>query len=236
SHEELARRIIERQALERFLSPPIVERILANPHQVHLGGENQLATVLFADIRGFTRMSENLDPPRVVDLLNEFFTQMTDLLFENGGTLDKYLGDGIMALFGAPIARVDDIPQAVKTAIEMQCALERLNNVWMARGQRPLRMGIGVNTGQVTAGNIGSTRRMDYTVIGDAVNVAARLCAHAAGGQILISESTFRGLDGSYPYKKLEPIRVKGKELPVETYEILWAEAAPRSTAVPSSA
>ncbi len=236
SHEELARRIIERQALERFLSPPIVERILANPHQVHLGGENQLATVLFADIRGFTRMSENLDPPRVVDLLNEFFTQMTDLLFENGGTLDKYLGDGIMALFGAPIARADDIPRAVKTAIEMQCALERLNNLWMARGQRPLRMGIGVNTGQVTAGNIGSTRRMDYTVIGDAVNVAARLCAHAAGRQILISESTFRGLDGSYPYKKLEPIRVKGKELPVETYEILWAEAAPRSTAVPSSA
>jgi adenylate cyclase len=236
SHEELARRIIERQALERFLSPPIVERILANPHQVHLGGENQLATVLFADIRGFTRMSENLDPPRVVDLLNEFFTQMTDLLFENGGTLDKYLGDGIMALFGAPIARVDDIPRAVKTAIEMQCALERLNNVWMARGQTPLRMGIGVNTGQVTAGNIGSTRRMDYTVIGDSVNVAARLCAHAAGGQILISESTFRGLDGIYPYKKLEPIRVKGKELPVETYEILWAEAAPRSTAVPSSA
>src|SRR5712692_2917397 len=236
SHEELSQRAIERQALERFLNSAIVEKILANPDQVHLGGENQLATILFADIRGFTRMSEKMEPQEVVELLNEFFTEMTDLIFENGGTLDKYLGDGVVAVFGAPIAKPDDALRSVKTAVEMQCALERLNNVWMARGQRPLRMGIGVNTGQVTAGNIGSTRRMDYTVIGDSVNVAARLCAHAAGGQILISESTFRGLDGSYPYKKLEPIRVKGKELPVETYEILWAEAAPRSTAVPSSA
>ncbi len=232
SHEELSRRVIERQALERFLSGAIVERILANPDQVHLGGENQTATILFSDIRNFTRMSEKMEPPQVVDLLNTYFTEMTDLLFENGGTLDKYMGDGIMALFGAPLAKPDDAQRAVKTAIDMQRAMALLNRDWEGRGQRSMHMGIGINTGAVTAGNIGSTRRMDYTVIGDAVNLASRLCANAAGGQILISESTFRELNGSFPAKKLEPIRVKGKEVPVEIYEIPWAESIPS----PSSA
>jgi len=229
SHEELSQRVIERKALERFLSSAIVEKILANPDQVHLGGENQVATVFFADIRGFTRMSEHLAPERVVELLNEFFTEMTDLLFENGGTLDKYLGDGIMALFGAPIAKPDDAQRSVKTAIEMQRALRRLNYGWEQRGQQPLRMGIGVNTGPVTAGNIGSAKRMDYTCIGDTVNLASRLCAHAAGGQILISESTHRTLAQDIPSKKLDPIRVKGKEMPVEIYEVLWLEPATAS-------
>jgi len=224
SHEELSRRVIERQALERFLSSSIVERILANPDQVHLGGENQTTTILFADIRGFTRMSEKMEPQEVVELLNEYFTEMTDLVFENGGTLDKYLGDGLMAVFGAPLTKEDDALRAVKTAIEMQQALAKLNRDWEAMGQRSLKMGLGVNTGPVTAGNIGSSRRMDYTVIGDAVNVASRLCANAAGGQILISESTHRTLKGSLPAKRLDPILVKGKETPVEVYEIQWGE------------
>jgi adenylate cyclase len=222
SHEELSRRVIERQALERFLSSAIVERILSNPDQVHLGGENQTATILFADIRGFTRMSEKMQPQEVVELLNEYFTLMTDLIFENGGTLDKYLGDGIMALFGAPIAKTDDAVRAVKTAIEMQQALARLNTSWEARGRRSWTMGLGVNTGPVTAGNIGSAKRMDYTVIGDAVNLSSRLCANAAGAQILISDSTFQQLDGSFPARRLDPIRVKGKETQIEVYEILW--------------
>lgn len=224
SHEELSQRVMERQALERFLSPSIVEKILANPDQVHLGGENQTATVFFADIRAFTRMSEDMEPLHVVEVLNEFFTEMTDLLFDNGGTLDKYLGDGIMALFGAPIARHDDAQRAVKTAIEMQRALRRLNYAWKERGQKSMQMGIGVNTGPVTAGNIGSAKRMDYTCIGDAVNLASRLCAHAAGGQILISDSTFKSLVRTVPSKKLEPIRVKGKETAVEIHEVLWME------------
>ncbi len=232
SHEELAQRVVERKALERFLSSSIVEKILANPDQVHLGGENQTATVLFADIRGFTRMSENMEPQRVVELLNEYFTEMTDLIFDNGGTLDKYLGDGIMALFGAPIAKPDDVQRSVKTAIEMQRAMKQLNKAWEEKGQRPLKMGIGVNTGQVTAGNIGSTKRMDYTCIGDAVNLSSRLCANAAGGQILVSESTFRSVQANFPTKKLEAIRVKGKEMPVEVYEIAWSEPVP----APSSA
>lgn len=224
SHEELSRRVIERQALERFLSSSIVEKILANPDQVHLGGENQTVTILFADIRGFTRMSEKMEPMEVVELLNEYFTEMTDLVFENGGTLDKYLGDGLMAVFGAPLAKPDDSTRAVKTAMEMQRALARLNRDWEATGQRSLKIGLGINTGPVTAGNIGSARRMDYTVIGDAVNIASRLCANAAGGQILISESTHCTLNDRLPAQRLEPIRVKGKETPIEIYEIPWAE------------
>ena len=159
---------------------------------------------------------------KIVELLNEYFSEMTDLIFDNGGTLDKYLGDGIMALFGAPWPKPDDAQRSVKTAREMQRALTALNRQWQARGQEPLQMGLGINTGQVTAGNIGCSKRMDYTVIGDAVNLASRLCTHAAGGQILISESTFKEIHGGLPAQRLESIKVKGKATPVEVYEILW--------------
>ena len=169
-------------------------------------------------------MSEHMEPHAVVELLNEYFSEMTDLIFESGGTLDKYLGDGIMAVYGAPLPKPDDALRATKTAIEMQRALVALNRGWESRGQQPLRMGVGVNTGPVTAGNIGSARRMDYTVIGDAVNLASRLCSNAAGGQILVSESTFALLNGTIPAKRLEPIRVKGKETPVELHEVHWQE------------
>ncbi|MGD0129304.1 MAG: adenylate/guanylate cyclase domain-containing protein [Terriglobia bacterium] len=223
SHAELSRRAIERQALERFMSSVVVEKILASPDEIRLGGENQTATILFADIRGFTRLSEGLPPQKVVELLNEYFSEMTDLIFDNGGTLDKYLGDGIMALFGAPWPKPDDAQRAVRTAGAMQRALVALNRQWQARGQEPLQMGVGINTGQVTAGNIGSSKRMDYTVIGDAVNLASRLCAHAAGGQVLISESTFREI-GS-PALRLESIKVKGKAAPVEVFEVLWKDS-----------
>ncbi|MGO8790174.1 MAG: adenylate/guanylate cyclase domain-containing protein [Terriglobia bacterium] len=225
SHEELARRVVERQALERFLSSNIVEKILANPNEVHLGGENQTVTILFSDIRGFTRMSEHMEPHAVVELLNEYFSEMTDIVFDSGGTLDKYLGDGIMAVYGAPLPKPDDALRATRTAIEMQRSLVALNRDWEARGQPPLRMGVGVNTGPVTAGNIGSARRMDYTVIGDAVNLASRLCSNAAGGQILVSESTYLQLNGRIPAQRLEPIRVKGKETPVELHEVYWKDS-----------
>ncbi len=224
SHEELSRRVMERKALERFLSSAIVEKILASPDQIRLGGDTQVATILFADIRGFTRLSEHMEPQKVVELLNEFFSEMTDLIFDNGGTLDKYLGDGIMAVFGAPLAKPDDPWRATKTAAEMQRALAQLNDDWLKRGQQPLHMGIGVNTGPVTAGNIGSSRRMDYTVIGDAVNLASRLCSNAHGEQILISQSTFANLNGGLPARRLDPIRVKGKEDPVDIYEVTWKE------------
>jgi adenylate cyclase len=224
SHEELARRVVERQALERFLSANIVEKILANPNEIHLGGENQVVTILFSDIRGFTRMSERMEPHAVVELLNEYFSEMTDLIFESGGTLDKYLGDGIMAVYGAPLPKPDDPLRATQTAMEMQRALATLNRDWERRGQQALRMGVGVNTGPVTAGNIGSAKRMDYTVIGDAVNLASRLCSNAAGGQILVSDTTYMLLNSRIPARRLEPIRVKGKETPVELYEVFWQD------------
>jgi adenylate cyclase len=157
-------------------------------------------------------------------LLNEYFSEMTDIIFDSGGTLDKYLGDGIMAVYGAPIPKPDDALRATRSAIEMQRSLAALNRNWESRGQPPLRIGVGVNTGPVTAGNIGSSKRMDYTVIGDAVNLASRLCSNAVGGQILVSDSTFMLLNGGIPGQRLDPIRVKGKETPVELHEIYWQE------------
>jgi adenylate cyclase len=222
SHEELSRHALERQALQRFLSPAVVTRILSNPEQIHLGGETQAATILFADVRNFTRMAESMEPQQIVELLNEFFSEMTEVIFDNGGTLDKYLGDGLMALFGAPIARADDPVRAVRAAIEMKRVLARAKRHWQVLDGREFRIGIGINTGRVTAGNIGSTQRMDYTAIGDTVNVAARLCAGAAGGQIVVSDATFRELHGSFPTRKRHAMRVKGRESPLEVYEILW--------------
>ena len=221
SHEELARRVVERQALERFLSSNIVEKILANPNEIHLGGENQTVTILFSDIRGFTRMSEHMEPHAVVELLNEYFSEMTDLVFESGGTLDKYLGDGIMAVYGAPLPKPDDALRATKTAMEMQRALVALNRDWESRGQQPLRMGVGVNTGPVTAGNIGSARRMDYTVIGDAVNTASRLESIAQPNQILIGEETYARVQGKFNIRSVGPRKVKGKTVELMVYEVL---------------
>ncbi len=199
SHEQLARSMVERQALERYLPASVAEWAIANPDKIHLGGENMTVTILFSDIRGFTRMSEHMEPHAVVELLNEYFSEMGDIIAETGGTLDKFLGDGIMALYGAPLNQPDHAHRAIKTAIEMQRALVELNRDWQTRGQQPLRIGVGLNTGTVTAGNIGSAKRYDYTAIGDAVNLASRLCANAAGGQILVSESTYTQLNGEFP-------------------------------------
>lgn len=234
SHQELAKRLMEKKALERFLDSAAVEKILANPDQISLGGENQKATILFSDLRGFTQMSEKMEPADVVELLNECFTEMTDLVFEKSGTLDKYTGDGLMVVFGAPLARPDDAQRAVETAIAMQIALQRLNEHWERTGRQPLRMGIGINTGVVTAGNIGSTKRMDYTVIGDSVNLASRLCANALPGQVLISASCKKDLDGKLPLKKLDAIRVKGREARVNIYEVGWQEYSSKGSRQPT--
>jgi len=222
AHQALSRHALERTALERYLSEPVVEKIMAHPDQVRLGGENQTATILFADIRGFTHLAEKMPPSAVVELLNEFFTEMTEVIFENGGTLDKYLGDGLMAVFGAPLARPDDAARAARTAIEMQRALARLDRDGREPGRPRIEIGIGIATGLVTAGNIGSARRMDYTVVGDTVNLAQRFCAGAAGGQILVCESTRRLVDGLLPTERLASVVVKGRDTAVETYEVAW--------------
>ena len=226
AHEKIAQQSLQRSALERFLSPEVVEMVVANP-DIRLGGVNQEVTVMFADIRGFTTMSETMEPSRVVEILNEYFTRVTDVIFDNGGTLDKYIGDAVMAVFGAPISKGNDAAAAVNSAMHIQRLLVELNRDAAAREWPELRVGIGINTGHAIAGNIGSPRRLDYTVVGDAVNTAQRLMTNAAGGQILISESTARKLGKTgktIDLERLPELKVNGRSEAVPVFRVNWVE------------
>jgi len=218
--EDLAKQAQQRSALERFLSPGVAQKIAAEAADIQLRGETQNLTVLFADIRGFTSMAEKMTPEETVEILNDFFNAMSDRIFSHEGTLDKFLGDGLMCLFGAPLSKGTDALNAVRTAVEMQQTLQQINKDL----GRPLHMGIGINTGRAVVGYIGATRRMDYTAIGDVVNVASRLCAAAAPDQILVAATTQSEFGGDLPTRKLEPVKVKGKSEPIQVYEVLWQE------------
>ncbi|HUJ39370.1 MAG TPA: adenylate/guanylate cyclase domain-containing protein [Candidatus Acidoferrales bacterium] len=218
--EEMAKQTQQRSALERFLSPGVAQKIAAEAADIQLRGETQNLTVLFADIRGFTSMSEKMTPEEIVEILNDFFNAMSDKIFSHEGTLDKFLGDGLMCLFGAPLSKGTDALNAVKTAVEMQQTLVEINKDL----GRPLHMGIGINTGRAVVGYMGATRRMDYTAIGDVVNVASRLCATAAPDQILVSATTQAEFGGELPTRKLDPVKVKGKAEPIQVFEVLWQE------------
>jgi len=218
--EEMAKQSQQRSALERFLSPGVAQKIAAEAADIQLRGETQNLTVLFADIRGFTSMAEKMTPEETVELLNDFFNAMSDRIFSHEGTLDKFLGDGLMCLFGAPISKGTDALNAVRTAVEMQQTLQEINKDL----GRPLQMGIGINTGRAVVGYIGATRRMDYTAIGDVVNVASRLCAAAAPDQILVSANTQAEFGNELPTRKLDPVKVKGKTEPIQVFEVLWQE------------
>ena len=224
AHQKIARQEQQRSALERFVSPEVAKMVLANP-DIRLGGANQKVTVMFADIRGFTPMSEKLPPERVVEILNHYFTRVTDLIFDHGGMLDKYIGDAVMAVFGAPISKPGDATNAVICAIQMQRMLVELNRDAADRGWPPLRIGIGINSGLVTAGNIGSPRRLDYTVVGDTVNIASRLMSNAIGGQIMISHSTAVELKKKVGLESLLPLHVKGRREAVHVFNVKWEEA-----------
>jgi adenylate cyclase len=232
AHEKIAQQSLQRSALERFLSPEVVEMVVANP-DIRLGGVNQEVTVLFADIRGFTTMSEEMEPGRVVEILNEYFTRVTDVIFDNGGTLDKYIGDAVMAVFGAPISKGNDAAAAVNSAIQIQRLLVELNRDAAAREWPELRVGIGINTGNAIAGNIGSPRRLDYTVVGDTVNTAQRLMTNAAGGQILISESTARKIGKTFDLERLPELKVKGRSEAVPVFRVNWVEESDATVALP---
>lgn len=221
AHQKIAQQALQRSALERFLSPEVAEMVVANP-EIRLGGVNQKVAVMFADIRGFTPMSEKLEPERVLEILNEYFTRVTDVIFDFGGMLDKYIGDAVMAVFGAPISKGNDAGNCVNAAIQIQRLLVELNRDAAARNWPELRVGIGINTGIVTAGNIGSLRRIDYTVIGDTVNIASRLASNAAGGQILISESTAVELGEQFNLDALPPLMVKGRATPLDVFDVRW--------------
>ncbi len=207
-----------KSTFSKYVSPQVVNRILEE--NIPTGGEKKKVTVLFSDIRGFTPMSEKMEPHEIIALLNEYFSSMVDIVFKYEGTLDKYIGDAMMAEFGAPITGPNDALKAVITAVEMQRELSKLNEIFKKRGKAPISMGIGINTGEVVAGNMGSEKRMEYTVLGDNVNLASRLCGVCSGGQILISEATYFEVYESIEAKKLDPITVKGKSKPVTVYEV----------------
>lgn len=213
--------------LSRFFSKTITEEILGNKGFIQLGGERKQATIVFADLHGFTSISERLDQEEVVKILNAFFSHMTPIIFKNNGTLDKLMGDGMMAIFGAPISSDDDALRAIRTVIEMITALKTFNERHSDRGWPQLSIGIGVNTGEVVAGYIGSQDHLNYTVIGDAVNVAQRLETFAAEDEIIISKavkdaigdkiSEVKGLKGLTP---LPPQKVKGKKKEIDIFRV----------------
>ena len=226
THKRLVKEELARAKYRRFMPAHVVDEILANPDGVMLGGANCCVTVLFSDIRGFTSMSEQLNPEIVVQILNEYFADMTPIVFDHHGLLDKFMGDGMMALFGVPYPADDAAGSAVSAAIAMQRGMAMLNEDLKTLGLSEIAIGIGINTGTVTVGYIGSRERTDYTAIGDAVNLAARLEKRASAGQIIISRSTLDAIGNRFPVRPCDRIMVKGKQESVEIYEVLWQEAS----------
>lgn len=222
AHKRLAREEVARANYSRFMPEYVVKQLLENPNSFRLGGANQTITVLFADIRGFTAISENENPERVVGLLNHYFSAMSEIIFGHGGTLDKYIGDGLMALFGAPTATPDDARNALNAAVAMQKRLVSLKEELSDQGFGDIAVGIGLHTGVATVGYIGSERRSEYTAIGDTVNLASRLESNTTGGQILISEATARAAGDIFPLIKREPLTVKNRKQPVDLFEVKW--------------
>jgi adenylate cyclase len=211
-----------RSTMSRYMDPGIADQMVANGAEM-LGGKNVPATVLFSDIRSFTTITEQLGAQGTVALLNEYFTLMVDCIQREEGMLDKFIGDAIMAAFGIPVGHDDDADRAVRTAIAMMTELRAWNKQRVKEGKLPVEIGIGLNTDQVVSGNIGSKKRMDYTIIGDGVNLAARLesACKQYGAHILISEFTYRALRGTYRTREVDIVVVKGKTQPVSIYEVL---------------
>lgn len=222
AHNRLAREEVARANYSRFMPEYVVKQLLENPDSFKLGGINQTITVLFADIRGFTSFSETENPEKIVTILNRYFSAMSEIIFAHGGTLDKYIGDGLMAIFGAPTATPEDAKNALKTAVAMQQRLVTLNNELEAEGLHRIQVGIGLHTGLATIGYIGSEQRSEYTAIGDTVNLAARLEQNAKGGQILISEATAAESGGLFTLTMQHPLKVKNRLQPVPLFEVKW--------------
>lgn len=211
-----------KKLFSRYVPKDVYEQLMADPTQAALGGKRRVMTVLFSDVRGFTAMSEKSTPEEVVGQLNEYFSRMVDVLFEHHGTLDKFVGDMVMGLFGAPLDDPDHADHAVQAAIAMSHALNELNQQWAKVGKPQLDIGVGISTGDMVAGNIGSSAIMSYTVIGDTVNLGARLESlnKEYGTRIIISEVTKAALKGRYDISPLGGVTVKGKSKPVEIFEV----------------
>ncbi len=220
-HDKVVAAEMKRQEFGRFLSPAIVDKIMAEEKAVELGGQRARVSTLFCDIRGFTNTAERISPVELVALLNEYFTAMTEIIFQYQGTLDKYVGDEIMAIFGAPVSIENDALAAVSAAIAIQALNAELNVVRQKQGRTVIQLGIGIDSGEVTAGYFGSPMRMEYTVMGDRVNTASRFCGLAEAGQVIVGEETWRSIEGKVEGRVMGSVRLKGKELEVNAYEVL---------------
>jgi len=220
---ESGRRKWVQAAFGHYLAPQVVDRLVAGETPLAPGGVKENLTILFSDIRGFTSVSEALDPESLVEFLNEYLTEMTDQVLETEGVLDKYIGDAVMAFWGAPLVQEDHAARAARAALGMKDALDGLHKTW-AKEKKPLiQIGIGLNTDEVVVGNMGSKRRFDYTVIGDGVNLSSRLegLTKQYGVMILISEATQTQFGDAFSTREIDLVRVKGKQVPVRIFELL---------------
>ena len=213
---------LERANLSRYLSPSIVESVLKSERAVDLGGSKKRVTVLFADIRGYTRLSQELAANDIMRFLNEHFTEMSKIIFEHEGTLDKFIGDSVMAVFGSPFATGHDEANAVIAAQQMQRTVERLRKKRRGTGRSPFEIGIGINTGHVIAGNIGSPEKMDFTVIGDTVNLSARLQGVAKRGEIVVGEPTYEVVKDRFTFEEIGEISLKNSIKPLRSYRLIF--------------
>ena len=218
--ERIRREAMVLSNFQRYFAPNVAAQIAQQEGAVTLGGDKRPVVIFFSDIRGFTPMSENMNPDEVAQLLTEYFTEMVEIVFEHSGSLDKFMGDAIMALWGAPIAHEDDADRAMQCALDQLNALEKMNAKWKEKDRQEIKIGVGINFGEVFAGNFGSDRRLEYTVIGDAVNTASRLCSVAGPNEILISEPFYKALKKPPKVEALEPMQVKGKAKKVPVYRV----------------
>jgi adenylate cyclase len=211
-----------KSAFSRYVSQQVLDAVMTSGSLPAVHGNRKKITALFADIRDFTKLSERLSPERVVEVLNEYFDKMVDIVFKHHGTLDKFIGDGIMVIFGAPVDDPYQEEHAVRAALEMQLAISELRTKWSLQDGVDLRIGIGINSGNAIVGNIGSAKRMDYTAIGDTVNLASRLetATKEYGVDILISDYTYQGVRGMFPAKRVGEVALKGRNDSVLAYTL----------------
>ncbi len=220
---EKKQKVIIKSMFSQYVNPTVVNQLIDDPKKLHLGGENKELTVFFSDIEKFTTLAEKMTPEELVQILNEYFEEMTEIILRNNGTLDKYQGDSIMAFFGAPIPQSDHALNACRAALQMQTHLDELNQRWLKDGRPELQTRIGINTGNMVVGNIGGSDRFDYTVMGDSVNLGSRLegVNKQYNTRIIISEHTFKPLASQIITRELDLIRVVGKDKPLKIYELL---------------
>lgn len=219
-HKKMKVEVAKRTTLSRYFSPQVVEQLMTGESELGMGGRKATATILFSDIRGFTAMAEGRDPQQVIAILNEYFEEMVESVFQHGGNIDKFIGDAVMAFFGGFKQDPEDAYHAVQTALDMERRLLSLHERWRAKGFPTFLIGIGINTGDPVIGNIGSQQRREFTVIGDPVNLASRLCDLARPSGIVLSESTARAVQGRVNLKAARPVPIKGYPEPVPVFVI----------------